>query len=433
MIWNPACETMPVEKRRELQLERLKKTIQRVYDRIPAYRRKMDKVKITPEDIKTLDDIKNLPFLMKSDMRENYPFGLFASPLDDVIRIHTSSGTTGKPTVVGYTRHDIMDVWAELMARTLACGGATPKSIVQVAFGYGLFTGGLGVHYGVEKMGASAIPASGGQSKRQIMMLQDFGSDVFCSTPSYALFLAETMKEMGVDPKTLKLKYGIFGAEPWSENMRKDLQNKLNVRATDIYGLSEIIGPGVSSECEEQNGLHFFDDHFFPEIIDPETGENLPPDTPGELVITSLTKEACPIIRYRTRDITSLSYKPCSCGRTHVKMARVTGRTDDMLIIRGVNVFPSQIETVLLKVEGTQPHYMIYVRREGQLDALEIHVEVSEEAFSDEVKKLEALEHKIAKELESVLGVSAKIKLVEPKTIQRSEGKAKRVIDERKI
>ncbi len=432
MIWNPECETMPVEKRKELQLKRIQQTVKLVYEKVPAYRNKMEKVKVAPEDIKTLADITKLPFLMKADMRENYPFGLFTVPLKDVIRIHTSTGTTGKPTVVGYTREDI-NIWAELMARTLACGGATPDSVVQVAFGYGLFTGGLGAHYGGEKLGATIIPASAGQTKRQILMMQDFGTEVFCSTPSYALYVAEEMKEMKIDRKSLKLKYGIFGAEPWSEDMRIQIENELNIKAIDIYGLSEVIGPGVSSECHEHKGLHLFDDHFYPEIIDPDTGETLPEGSKGELVITSLTKTAFPLIRYRTRDITSLDSSPCPCGRTHPRMARVTGRTDDMLIIRGVNVFPSQIETVLLRVEETMPHYMIYVKREGSLDALEIHVEVNENVFSDEIKKMEALERKIEKELESVLGVSAKIKLVEPKTIQRSEGKAKRVIDERKM
>lgn len=432
MIWNPEYETMPLETRRELQLSRIKNSVQRVYDKVPAYKKKMDKVRITPNDIKTLDDVKNLPFLMKDDMRENYPFGLFTVPLDKVIRLHTSSGTTGKPTVVGYTREDI-EVWSELMARSLTCAGATPNSIIQVAYGYGLFTGGLGVHYGAEKLGATTIPASSGQTKRQIMMLCDFGTEMLCCTPSYALYVAEEMIESKIDFSKLNFKYGLFGAEPWSEKMRREIESKLHIKAYDIYGLSEVIGPGVANECSEQNGLHLFDDHFYPEIIDPETGEVLPEGARGELVITSLTKVAFPIIRYRTRDITSLNYSPCACGRTHVRMARVTGRSDDMLIIRGVNVFPSQIETVLLQTEGTMPHYLIYVKREGSLDALEIHVEVSEEVFSDEVKKLESMERRIEHELESVLGVSAKIKLVEPKTIQRSEGKAKRVIDERKI
>jgi phenylacetate-CoA ligase len=432
MIWNPECETMPVKKREELQLERLKNLVRRCYEKILHYRRKMEKVGIRPEHVRTLKDLAKLPFMLKDDMRENYPFGLFTLGLRDVVRIHSSSGTTGKPTVVGYTRNDI-GVWAEVMARAMACGGATPDSVVQNAYGYGMFTGGLGIHYGAELMGATVLPVSGGQTKRQLLYITDLGSEVLTCTPSYALRIAEVAEEEGVDLRKSKLKYGILGAEPWSEAMRSEIERKLPITATDIYGLSEIIGPGVANECLEQAGSHIFDDHFLPEIIDPETGEPVEEGQMGELVLTTLTKEACPMIRYRTRDITSLKREPCKCGRTHVRMGRITGRTDDMLIIRGINVFPSQIEHVLLKIEETQPHYLIYVRRVGALDDMEIQVEVSEAIFSDEVRKLEALEKKIEREIEGTTGVKAKVKLVEPKTIQRFEGKAKRVIDERKI
>jgi len=349
------------------------------------------------------------------------------------VRIHASSGTTGKPTVVGYTRRDI-NTWAELMARSLAAAGAHKNDIIHNAYGYGLFTGGLGVHYGAEKLGASVIPISGGNSKRQIVIMQDFGSTVLTCTPSYALSLAETAEEMGVDFKKLKLKVGIFGAEPWSEKMRDDIERKLNIQAIDIYGLSEVMGPGVSIEClEAKRGLHVFEDHFIPEIIDPKNGEVLPYGQKGELVFTTITKEAFPLIRYRTRDISVLYAEPCKCGRTHVRMERVSGRSDDMLIIRGVNVFPSQIESVLMNIEGVEPHYLLIVDRQGALDTLEVHVEVNEKVFSDEVKNLQSLGRRIEKDIKDLLGVNAGVKLVEPKTIQRSEGKAQRVIDKRKI
>ncbi len=432
MIWNPEAETMPVEQRRKLQLERLKSVVALCYEKQIPYRRKMEKMGIRPDDIQALEDIVKLPFLTKADMRENYPYGLFTVPLKDVVRVHSSSGTTGKPTAVGYTRGDI-EVWAEVMARALACGGATPESVIQNAYGYGMFTGGLGIHYGGEKMGCTILPASSGQTKRQIIYLQDFGSTVITCTPSYALHLAEEAEAEGVRFSDIPLKYGIHGAEPWSEAMRVKIQEKLGIIATDIYGLSEIIGPGVANECQEQIGLHIFDDHFLPEVIDPQTGEPLPPGQTGELVITTLTKTCFPAIRYRTRDITSLIAEPCACGRTHVRMKRISGRTDDMLIIRGVNVFPSQIESVLLEIEGVEPHYMIYLRREGALDDMEIQVEISEKVFSDEVKKLETLEKTIHKQIHATLGLSAKIKLVEPRSIQRSQGKAQRVIDERKL
>ncbi len=433
MIWNEEFETLPREALEALQLKRLQHQIERVYAAVPYYRNKMTEAGVKSSDIKNLKDLRKLPFTTKEDLRLNYPFGLFAVPFERVVRIHASSGTTGKPTVVGYTKRDI-DSWAELMARTLSCGGAHQGDVVHNAYGYGLFTGGLGAHYGAEKLGAAVIPISGGNSKRQIMIMQDFGSTVLMCTPSYALNLADVMKEMNVDPASLKLRVGLFGAEPWSENMREEIQKRLNLKAIDIFGLSEVMGPGVASECiEEQHGLHIFEDYFLPEIVDPKTMEPLPPGEHGELVFTTLTKEAFPVIRYRTKDISRLIADPCSCGRTFHRMERITGRTDDMLIIRGVNVFPSQIEHVLMSIEGVEPHYQIIVGREGSLDVVEVQVEVSENIFSDEVKVLEKLGKKIEREIKDLLGISCKVKLVEPKTIQRSEGKAKRVIDNRKI
>jgi len=430
MIWNKDAECMPQEQRKELQGRRLRDTVRRCYENVPAYRKKMDAIGLKPDDIHSADDLKYVPFTTRDDLRDNYPFGMFAMPMEDVVRVHSSSGTTGKPKVVGYTRNDI-DTWAELMARTISSGGAGKNDIIQNAYGYGMFTGGLGIHYGAEKIGATVIPISGGNTKRQIMIMEDFGSTMIACTPSYALYLADTAKEMDIDIRELPLKYGIFGAEPWTNNLRKEIENKTGVRATDIYGLSEIIGPGVASECECQDGLHVFDDHFIPEIIDPVTEEVLPPGVPGELTFTSLTKEAFPILRYRTRDLSVLNVSPCPCGRTHVRMGRITGRTDDMLIIRGVNVFPSQIESILLEIEGTEPHYLIVVDRIDSLDAMEVWVEVSDQVFSDEIKVLEQLEKKIQHEIHSMLGITAAVKLVEPKTIERSEGKAKRVVDKR--
>jgi len=433
MLWNEEFETLPREALEALQLKRLKNLVDRVYSAVPYYRQKMDEAGVKPADIRGLTDLSRLPFTTKEDLRINYPFGLFAVPFERVVRIHASSGTTGKPTVVGYTKYDI-DSWAELMARTLSAGGAHKGDVVHNAYGYGLFTGGLGAHYGAERLGAAVIPISGGNTKRQIMIMQDFGSTVLMCTPSYALNMADVMKEMGVDPSSLKLRVGLFGAEPWSENMRGEIEKKLSIKAIDIFGLSEVMGPGVASECiEEQRGLHVFEDYFIPEIIDPETGEVLPAGESGELVFTTLTKEAFPVIRYRTKDISRLITEPCSCGRTFHRMQRITGRTDDMLIIRGVNVFPSQIEHVLMSIEGIEPHYQIIVDREGALDVMEVQVEVSEHIFSDEVKILEGLGKRIEREIKDLLGTTCKIKLVEPKTIQRSEGKAKRVIDNRKI
>ncbi|MCE5194064.1 MAG: phenylacetate--CoA ligase [Nitrospiraceae bacterium] len=433
MIWNQEFETLPREALEALQTKRLHALIERVYDAVPYYHKKMDDAGVKPYHIKTIGDLKKLPFTTKEDLRLNYPFGLFAVPFEQVVRIHASSGTTGKPTVVGYTKKDI-DTWAELMARTLSAGGAHKGDVVHNAYGYGLFTGGLGAHYGAEKLGAAVIPISGGNTKRQIMIMQDFGSTVLMCTPSYALNIAEVMEEMNIEPSSLKLRVGLFGAEPWSETMRHEIEKKLKIKAIDIYGLSEVIGPGVASEClEKQHGLHVNEDHFIPEIINPETGEPLKPGETGELVFTTLTKEAFPVIRYRTKDISRLSPEQCTCGRTFYRMQRITGRTDDMLIIRGVNVFPSQIEHVLMSIEGVEPHYQIIVEREGSLDVMEVQVEVSEEIFSDEIKVLEKLTKRIEREIKDLLGVSCKVKLVEPKTIQRSEGKAKRVIDNRKL
>ncbi len=430
--WDKEKECMSRSDLEKLQLRRLKETVFRLYAFVPAYQQKMDEAGIKPDDIKSLDDLKKLPFTTKNDLRDNYPFGLFALPMSEVVRVHSSSGTTGKPTVVGYSKKDI-DTWAELMARALTSAGASRLSVIQNAYGYGLFTGGLGVHYGAEKLGASVIPTSGGNTKRQIMLMQDFGTTVLTCTPSYALLMYEVMEEMGVSSSDLKLKAGIFGAEPWSENMRREIEKKLGINAFDIYGLSEIIGPGVAIECYCKKGLHIAEDHFIAEIIDPETGEVLPEGAFGELVITTITKEALPIIRYRTRDLTVLNKNVCECGRTHVRMEKVLGRSDDMVIIRGVNVFPSMVEHVLLNIPGVEPYYLLVVDRKGNLDQLEVQVEVSESVFSDEIRKLEELGAKITKELESALGVSVKVRLVEPKSIERSEGKAKRVIDRRNI
>jgi phenylacetate-CoA ligase len=433
LYWEEEMETLPRTGLESIQLRRLKRLVARVYETVEPYRRKMDAAGIRPEDVQTLADLRRLPFTYKDDLRDNYPFGLFTVPLEDVVRVHASSGTTGKPTVVGYTKKDI-DTWAGLMARALTCAGAHKGDMVHNAYGYGLFTGGLGAHYGAECLGATVIPVSGGNTKRQITIMQDFGSTVLLSTPSYALNLAEAMDAMGVDPASLSLRVGIFGAEPWSENMREEVEKKLNIKAVDIYGLSEVIGPGVAMEClQTRGGMHVFEDHFLPEIIDPDTGEVLPPGEKGELVFTTLTKEAFPVIRYRTKDISRLFYEPCSCGRTLVRMEKVTGRTDDMLIIRGVNVFPSQIEHVLVGIEGVEPHYQIVVEREGNLDTMQVRVEVSDDIFSDEVRVLENLAKRIQAEIKDLLGVTCSVKLVEPKTIQRSEGKAQRVIDNRKI
>jgi phenylacetate-CoA ligase len=433
MIWNDEYETLPREAMEALQLKRLRALVDRICSAVPFYKRKLGEMGYKPGDLRKLDDLSRLPFTTKDDLRDNYPFGLFAVPMERVVRIHASSGTTGKPTVVGYTRRDV-DTWAELMARTLSSGGTTRGDIVHNAYGYGLFTGGLGAHYGAEKIGAAVIPMSGGNTKRQILIMRDFGSTVLCSTPSYALNMAEVMAEEGISPADLKLKCGLFGAEPWSEGMRREIERKLRIDALDIYGLSEVIGPGVASEClEMKQGLHVFEDHFIPEIINPETGQVLPYGELGELVFTTLTKEAFPVLRYRTRDISRLIPTPCVCGRTLLRMERISGRTDDMLIIRGVNVFPSQIESVIMDIEGVEPHYQMIVTREGTLDVLEVQVEINESVFTDAIKGLEKLAKRVEHDIKDLLGVSCKVRLVEPKTIQRSEGKAKRVIDKRTL
>ncbi|HEX3011276.1 MAG TPA: phenylacetate--CoA ligase [Syntrophomonadaceae bacterium] len=432
MYWNKEIETMSRPDLEKLKLRRLQEAVFKEYTFVSYYREKMDEAGVKPQDIQSLDDLHKLPFTTKKDLRDNYPFGLFAIPMTEVVRIHSSSGTTGKPTVVGYSRKDL-DNWAELLARALTCVGATRNSIVQNSYGYGLFTGGLGMHYGIERIGASVIPSSGGNTSRQVMLMQDFGTTILTCTPSYALYMYEVIKKMGIDPGQLKLKAGIFGAEPWSENMRHDIESKLGIDAYDIYGLSEVMGPGVAIECKEKNGLHIWEDCFIAEIIDPLSGEILPPGELGELVVTTINKEALPMIRYRTRDLTRIHLTPCPCGRTHMRMEKVLARSDDMIIIRGVNVFPSMVETVLLNTAGVEPHYMLVVTRTGTLDELEVQVEVSENVFSDEIRKLEQLNRKLSKDLESALGIQAKVTLKEPGSIPRSEGKAQRVIDKRKI
>lgn len=433
MIWNTDAEKGSLDKRREQQLESLQKLVKRVYENVPFYKEKFDKAGVKPSDIKNIEDISKLPFTTKDELRQTYPYGLLACDKKELLEIHTSSGTTGTPVVGAYTKKDI-ETWSESMARTLAMAGATSEDTVQNAYGYGLFTGGLGVHYGARKLGANILPISAGNTKRQLTVMRDFGTTLLTCTPSYSLFLAETAGELGIDFKKLPLKAGCFGAEPWSNNMRDEIEKKLSLSAHDIYGLTEIIGPGVSSECEEKNGLHVNEDLFYPEIIDPATGEVLPLGAKGELVFTTLTKEGTPIIRYRTRDITYLFQEDCSCGRTTVKMHRLLGRTDDMLIVRGVNLFPSQIEHVLMRIEETEPHYQIIVDRGNtHLDEIEIHVEVEPTIFSDVTKNLETIKKKIHDEIKSELGVGAVIKLVEPKSIERSMGKAKRVIDKRTL
>jgi len=432
MIYDEDFETLPREALEAIQLKRLQALTEKTYATVAFYKKAFDEKGVKPDDIKSLDDLHKLPFTMKQDLRDNYPFGMFATPMENVVRIHASSGTTGKPTVVGYTRRDI-NTWSELMARTLAAAGAHKGDIVHNAYGYGLFTGGLGFHYGAERLGASVIPVSGGNTKRQILLMKDFGPTVLTCTPSYALHLADVAAEEGVDFKSLAFKVGVCGAEPWTENIRKEIENRLGIDAVDIYGLSEIMGPGVSVECvEAKNGLHVFEDHFIPEIIDPVTGEPLPYGEKGELVFTTLTKEAFPLIRYRTRDLSVLRREPCKCGRNLVRMGRITGRSDDMLIIRGVNVFPSQIESVLMAREDVAPHYVLIVDRQEHMDTLEVHVEMDEGVFSDAVKDLQSMGQDIEKDIKDLLGVSCKVRLVEPKTIQRSQGKAQRVIDKRK-
>lgn len=425
-------ECMPREKIKKLQGERLVWQVKRMYERVELFRKRMDEKGLKPEDIKGVEDLAKLPFSYKQDLRDYYPFGLFAEPLKNIVRVHASSGTTGKQIVVGYTRNDL-DTWKDCMARQFAAAGATDEDIIQVSYGYGLFTGGLGAHGGAERIGAMVVPTSSGNTSRQIQTMADFGTTVLCCTPSYAMYLAEAIEEAGLKDK-IKLKAGVFGAEPWTEDMRHAIENSLGIKAYDVYGLSEIMGPGVAYECSCQNGMHVSEDMFIPEIIDPDTGEVLPEGEQGELVFTTLTKEGFPVIRYRTRDICSLNYEQCECGRTFVRMNKPTGRSDDMLIIRGVNVFPSQIEEVLLKISsGVTPNYQIVVGRENNTDTLDINVEMSEALFADDIKSIEKIERKIVTDLRSVLGIGAKVHLVNPKSIERSEGKAKRVIDNRNL
>lgn len=430
MIWNPTKESMSRDEMHKLQSARLIATVKRVYHNVPFYRSKMQELGLEPGDITTIDDLPKLPFTTKQDLRDNYPFGLFAVPKSQVVRVHASTGTTGKPTVVAYSRKDI-DIFAEVVTRALVSAGANTDDIIQVAFGYGLFTGGLGLHYGAENLGATVVPISGGNTAKQVQLLEDFGSTVLACTPSYAAYLLEALEEAGIDSSTLPLRIGIFGAEPWTPAMKAKIEEGLKIKAFDIYGLSEIIGPGVSVGCEASNDLHVSEDHFVPEIIDPETMRNLPEGETGELVFTTITKEAMPLLRYRTRDLSSLHYEPCDCGRTNVRMAKIYGRSDDMLIIRGVNIFPTQIESVLLEIPEAKPHYLLVVDRQGSLDTLEVQVEIDDQYFSDELVQLSRINKKIKHKIESVLGISVILKLVESKTIARSEGKAKRVIDKR--
>ena len=430
--YKPEIECAPRSELEALQSYRLSRTVRRVYENVAPYRKKMDEAGVKPEDIKSIADLQKLPFTVKQDLRDNYPYGMFASPMKDVVRIHASSGTTGKQTVVGYTAHDI-DMWAECAARALVSVGGTKDDFIHVSYGYGLFTGGLGLHYGAEKLGATAIPASAGNSMRQLQMFKDFGSSIICMTPSYAISLIELMKENNISKDELKLKAGVFGAEPWTEEMRKEIEAGLGIKAYDIYGLSEIMGPSVSCECECQCGMHICEDHFIPEIIDPDTLEVLPAGQQGELVFTCITKEALPLIRYRTRDIATLVYDKCECGRTLVRMLKPQGRTDDMLIIRGVNVFPSQIESALLSVDNKATNYFLEVDRVNNLDTLEVQVEMREDMFGDEIKTLEAYKKKVKSAIDSAIGVGVSVKLVEPKTLARSTGKAVRVNDKRAI
>lgn len=430
--FKPEIECAPRHELEALQSFRLSQQIRRVYDNVKPYREKMDAAGVKPEDIKSVKDLSKLPFTVKHDLRENYPYGMFATPMSEVVRIHASSGTTGKQTVVGYTQKDI-DIWSECAARALASIGGDENDFVHVSYGYGLFTGGLGMHYGAEKLGATAIPASAGNSQRQLEMFRDFGSTIVCMTPSYAISLIELMNEIGMSKDELKLRAGLFGAEPWTEEMRAQIEDGLGIKAYDIYGLSEIMGPSVSCECEYQCGMHICEDHFIPEIIDPDTLEVLPEGEQGELVFTCITKEALPLIRYRTRDIATLVYEPCKCGRTHARMLKPQGRTDDMLIIRGVNVFPSQIESALLSVDNKATNYLLVVDRVNNLDTIEVQLEVRDDMFTDNIKDVEAYKKKLKSAIDSAIGVGVSIKLLEPKSLQRSVGKATRCIDNRKI
>jgi phenylacetate-CoA ligase len=429
--YQPEIECASRDYLHAIQSARLIKMVDTAYNKVPFYKRKLDEAGVSPKDIHSIDDVSKLPFTVKDDLRDNYPYGLFAVEPSELVRIHASSGTTGKQTVVGYTANDI-DIWSQCAARAISAAGGTKDDFIHVSYGYGLFTGGLGLHYGAEKLGATAIPVSSGNTKRQVQILQDFGSDFLCCTPSYAMFIGETVRDMGIDPKSLKLRGGIFGAEPWTDNMRKEIEKLLDIKAYDIYGLSEITGPGVSYDCEYQNGLHICEDYFYPEVVDPDTGEPMPDGEYGELVFTCIGKEALPLIRYRTRDICALNREPCRCGRTFIRMTKPRGRSDDMLIIRGVNVFPSQVEHVLLELH-MDPNYLIIVDRVNNLDSMEVQVEMNQNLFSDTVRDIENTEKRIESALQSTLNVHARVRLVEPGTLPRSEGKAKRVIDNRRI
>ena len=432
MIWNPDIECMPREQMRELQGEKLRKIVAHAYANSPFYRKRFDEHGVHPSDIRSIDDIVKLPFTIKKDLRDNYPFGLMAVPMTDIIRLHASSGTTGKPIVVGYTEHDL-DNWSEAVARCLTGYGLGKNDLVQISYGYGLFTGGLGAHAGVQKIGATVIPTSSGNTQKQIQLMQDFGTTALACTPSYAMYMADELRKAGVDIDSLKLRVGIFGAEPWTGAMRQELQNKLHIKAYDIYGLTEISGPGVGGECECQNGTHIWEDLFYPEIIDPVTLQPVEPGQKGELVFTTLDKWGMPMIRYRTRDLTSLNYEKCECGRTCVRMGKIMGRSDDMMIIRGVNVFPSQIEAILLEFPQYEPYFLIEVDRVNNTDTFDIQVEVRPECYTDQINELVRLRQKLASRIQSVVGIQPNIRIVQPNTIERSEGKAKRAIDHRKF
>ena len=423
-MWESQTETMPRDGLEGLQIDRLRATLQVVHDRVPFYQRVFQELDILPADIQSIEDLVRFPFTVKDDLRRDYPYGMLAVPLSDVVRIHSSSGTTGRPTVVGYTKRDL-ETWTELIARVLTAGGVTREDIVQVSFGYGLFTGGFGFHYGAERIGATVIPVSSGNTSRQVSIMEELGTTVLVGTPSYALHLSEAMAEAGIDPRSLALRLGLFGAEPWSERMRAEIEGRLHISATDNYGLSEVMGPGVSMECECKAGMHINEDHFLAEIIDPDTGDRLSPGMTGELVITTLTKEAVPLIRYRTGDITEITREPCACGRTFSRMAKPSGRTDDMLIIRGVNIYPVQVEKALMEIEEAEPHYQLVLSREETMDELEVQLEVKEDNLQP------GLERKIADHLKKKLGLSIGIQLLAPKSIRRSEGKANRVVDMR--
>ncbi|HKI50772.1 MAG TPA: phenylacetate--CoA ligase [Geothermobacteraceae bacterium] len=431
-IWDPVNECLDRQELEALQLERLRSTVRRVFDKVPCYQDKFSLLGLQAGDIRSLSDLAKLPFTTKEDLRLNYPYGMFAVPLKEVVRIHSSSGTTGKPTVVGYSRRDLQ-TWTDIVARFMTAAGVTEEDIVHIAFGYGLFTGAFGLHYGAERIGASVIPMSSGNTEKQLMIMQDYRSTALVCTPSYALTMADKLARQGTDPASLALRIGLFGAEPWSEEMRREIESRMQIIATDNYGLSELMGPGVAGECLYRCGMHIWEDHFIPEIIDPETGEVLPEGSIGELVLTSISKEAFPMLRFRTRDITRLNYSKCDCGRTHVRMQKTMGRTDDMLIIKGVNVFPSQIEEVLFQVEGCEPHYQLVIERVGNMDVLGVQVEVNEKIFFDEMKKQRAFVDRVEKRLASILGVGAKVKLVEPTSMPRHEGKANRIIDKRHL